>query len=150
MKISLFDVTDMNNPIEKFTEYIGDRGTYSEILHNHRALLFSKEKSLLAFPVSLYEVTANSRNNHNSNWGPPHGEFKTQGAFVYNIDLETGFTLRGAISHLGTDPINSEWRRNDFVKRILYIGDMFYTVSDGQIRANDMKDLSLKGSVNLN
>ncbi len=40
MKIALFDVTDVTHPIEMFKENIGDRGTDSELLRNHKALLF--------------------------------------------------------------------------------------------------------------
>ena len=46
MKIAIFDVTDVNNPIEMFSEKIGDRGTDSELLRNHKALLFSKSRNL--------------------------------------------------------------------------------------------------------
>ncbi|MHB1405215.1 MAG: beta-propeller domain-containing protein [Desulfitobacteriaceae bacterium] len=49
MKIALFDVSDVEHPRELFTEVIGDRGTDSELLRNHKALLFDKEKGLLAF-----------------------------------------------------------------------------------------------------
>jgi inhibitor of cysteine peptidase len=56
MKISMFDVTDINNPKEMFKEVIGDRGTSSEVLYNHKALLFDKEKGLMAFPVTVYEI----------------------------------------------------------------------------------------------
>ena len=42
--MALFDVTDPNNPEEMYSVDIGDKGTYSEILNNHKALLFSKEK----------------------------------------------------------------------------------------------------------
>ena len=52
MKIALFDVTDVTNPKLKFQEVIGDRGTNSELLHNHKALLFSREKNLLAFLIT--------------------------------------------------------------------------------------------------
>ncbi len=55
MKLSLFDVTDVKNPVQKFAEVIGDQGTYSELLYNHKALLFDKAKSLLAFPIQIYE-----------------------------------------------------------------------------------------------
>jgi len=51
LKIGLFDVTDMKHPKEMFKEVIGDRGTDSELLTNHKALLFNKEKNLLAFPI---------------------------------------------------------------------------------------------------
>ena len=53
MKLALFDVSDVANPIQKFTENIGDRGTDSELLRNHKALLFDKDKDLLAFPIRI-------------------------------------------------------------------------------------------------
>ncbi len=54
-KMALFDVSDVANPIQQFSEIIGDQGTYSELLDNHKALLFDKEKSLLAFPITIVE-----------------------------------------------------------------------------------------------
>jgi len=56
LKISLFDVSDIENPKELYKDVIGDRGTYSEVLYNHKALLFDKEKNLLVFPVTVYEI----------------------------------------------------------------------------------------------
>jgi uncharacterized secreted protein with C-terminal beta-propeller domain len=38
MKISLFDVTDFANPIEKDVEILGGQGTYSSLQHDHKAL----------------------------------------------------------------------------------------------------------------
>lgn len=49
MKISFFDITDVENPKEKFTEIIGDRGTESELLSNHKALLFDRDKTCWRF-----------------------------------------------------------------------------------------------------
>ncbi len=54
-KMALFDVSDVTNPKQKFSESIGDRGTDSELLRNHKALLFDKEKELLAFPINVIE-----------------------------------------------------------------------------------------------
>jgi hypothetical protein len=54
-KMALFDVSDVANPKQKFVELIGDRGTESELLRNHKALLFDKEKELLAFPIMIKE-----------------------------------------------------------------------------------------------
>jgi len=54
-KMSLFDVSDVKNPKQKFVEHIGEKGTYSELLNNHKALLFDKEKDLLAFPITIQE-----------------------------------------------------------------------------------------------
>mgnify|MGYP002725576467 CR=1 FL=1 len=54
-KMALFDVSDVTKPKQKFTENIGDKGTSSELLNNHKALLFDKEKNLLAFPIKIRE-----------------------------------------------------------------------------------------------
>jgi len=57
-KMALFDVSDVANPKQKFVELIGDRGTDSELLRNHKALLFDKEKELLAFPIKIVKKVA--------------------------------------------------------------------------------------------
>ncbi|MDK2928404.1 MAG: inhibitor of cysteine peptidase [Bacillota bacterium] len=149
LKIALFDVSDVSHPVEKFKEIIGDRGTDSELLRNHKALLFSKEKNLLAFPVTVMEI----KNKKAVAPGefPPHGEFTFQGAYVYNLSLETGFSLKGRITHLNADEYlkaGREWyASNRNVERILYIGDNLYTISRGLIKANKISDLAEVGSL---
>jgi len=151
MKVALFDVSDVNNPVEKFVEIIGDRGTDSELLHNHKALLFSKEKGLLAFPVTLYEIPESRRKVENG--FPAYGEFTFQGAYVYRIDLENGFQLRGTITHLSDEELRkagSYWYNPaNSVQRILYIGDTLYTLSEGEIRASDLQTLEVKGRLSI-
>ncbi|MFD0588912.1 beta-propeller domain-containing protein [Paenibacillus sp. GCM10027627] len=149
LKIALFDVSDVSQPKELFKQLIGDRGTDSELLHNHKALLFSKEKGLLAFPVQLHEVknkTAGAEDDLTA-----YGEFVYQGAYVYRIDLQHGFQLRGRISHLsGEDLQKSGMYGYDYtksVKRILYAGDTLYTLSDAMLKANELSTLSERGSL---
>jgi len=60
-KMALFDVSDVANPVQMFAEYIGDRGTSSELLNNHKALLFDKEKNLLSFPITVVEKIASDQ-----------------------------------------------------------------------------------------
>lgn len=55
MKLTLFDVTDVNMPVQISDTIIGDSRTTSPVLNNHKALLFSKEKQLLAIPVNNYK-----------------------------------------------------------------------------------------------
>ena len=140
MKMAIFDVTDVNNPKEKFVEFIGDRGTESELLRNHKALLFSKEKNLLAFPVTLMEVTDNSSKIKDG--FPPYGQFVFQGALIYNIDTTNGFGLRGRVTHLTNEDYQkagSYWYHSDKnVDRILYIENTLYTLSKETIKAHDI------------
>ncbi len=59
-KMALFDVSNVSAPKQKFVEHIGDRGTYSELLSNHKTLLFNKDKELLAFPINIQEMVDTS------------------------------------------------------------------------------------------
>src|SRR5438445_1746457 len=51
VKISLFDVSNVTNPVAVDTYLIGGPGTDSEILNDPKALLFDKEKNVLSIPV---------------------------------------------------------------------------------------------------
>lgn len=150
MKIAIFDVSDVNNPIEEFKTTIGGRGTDSELLNNHRALLFSKEKNLLAFPVTVMETS----NNSNISSMPEYGKFTFQGAYVYNIDLEKGMTLKGKISHITDEDYMKSgdyWynESNKNVQRVLYIGDVLYTISNNKLMANDIKSINKLGEIQI-
>lgn len=52
--MALFDVSDVTNPIQISNTVIGDSRTTSAILTNPKALIFSKEKNLIAIPVNNY------------------------------------------------------------------------------------------------
>lgn len=154
MKIALFDVTDVTHPVEQFKEIIGDRGTDSELLQNHRALLFSREKNVLAFPVTVMTVKPEEKaKKQAANDFPAYGEFTFQGAYVYSLDLKNGFQLRKTITHLDPDvalKAGYDWyNSNDNIQRILYIGDALYTVSPGKIKAFDLETLAPKGELDL-
>lgn len=132
MKMAMFDVTDPNNPQELYNVKIGEKGTYSELLYNHKALLFSKEKNIIAFPVSIteddYKVTF-------------------QGAIVYGVSLEKGFELKTKISNSATD-YDRYYSRNR-VERIIYIKDTLFTLSNSLIKAVDLNTFETKGSIEL-
>ena len=142
IKMAIFDVSDVNNPKEKFVEIIGDRGTDSELLRNHKALMHMKNLGLLAFPVKLYDKKDNRAEYEN-------GEFSYQGAYVYNISSDEGFKLRGRITHIDADSdidFRDMYGNEDtsFVKRIIYANESLYTFSGEKVKAtrySDMKDV---------
>ena len=148
VKISLFDITDLNNPKELFSEKIGDRGTESEVLYDHKALLFDKSKNLLAFPITVYEYDATPENAWDS------GKLTFQGAYVYNLDLENGFDLKGKITHFEDNEFENYdgyWYADyaKEIRRILYIGENLYTVSQDFVKANDMATIEEKGKLEM-
>ncbi len=150
LKIALFDVSNVAEPVEQFKTVIGDRGTESEILHNPKALLFDKEKNLLAFPVTVAEIKGKQPSFKGF---PPYGEFVFQGAYVYHLDLSSGFSLAGRITHVSDAAYRSAGRdwygsgRN--VERIVYIGDTLYTLSQAEVKANELSNLKEISSLAL-
>lgn len=145
MKIAIFDVTDVTQPVEMSRTLIGDRGTDSELLHNHKALLFSADRNLLAFPVTVMEVRDDGYARPGSTF-PAYGSFAYQGVYVYRIDLLSGLQYRGRITHLTPEAYlkaGDVWYDNNLnIRRALYIGDILYTLSDAQVRAHRLADLT--------
>ncbi|MEW5800540.1 MAG: beta-propeller domain-containing protein [bacterium] len=137
IQISLFDVTDVEHPALLHKEIIGYRNTDSELLRDHKALLFSKEKNLMAFPATATRKIANPASPYLDY------EYIFQGAYFYNLDLTSGFEQKAAITHYDDSDQAVEKAgyffggEND-IRRIIYIGDYFYTISEGKIKAIDM------------
>ena len=150
MKMALFDVSDPTHPKQQFTASIGDRGTDSELLQNHKALLFSRQKNLLAFPVTVMKTDANSTDYRGM---PAYGSFEFQGAYVYNIDTENGFILKGRISHLTREEMqkSGQYWYDDAknINRIIYIGNNLYTLSNGMVKSFQIDDLKETGSITI-
>jgi inhibitor of cysteine peptidase len=145
IKMAMFDITDFANPKEMFKIDIGDRGTDSPILTDHKALLFSKEKDLLVIPIMEAKLTEAQKNNSKKT-GSEYGQYVYQGAYVFKLNLDDGFSLQGRITHFPDDYSFQKsgyyYGNNDYsVKRSLYIGENLYTISDGKIQINKLSDL---------
>jgi uncharacterized secreted protein with C-terminal beta-propeller domain len=138
VKLSLFDVTDVNNPKEKSKFIIGDRGTYSIAQHDPHAFLFSHSKNLLVIPIRLHEIDPSSYSGEIP--GNAYGEFVWEGAYVLTVSEETGITLQGRISHTDEFVEENRWYRynQNTIMRSFYIGDVLYTVSPNMIKATDL------------
>lgn len=120
LKMAMFDISDFNNPQELFKIAIGDsKYTYSELLYDHKALLFSKEKNIIAFP--LYSSLGRKTNSR---------------AVIYNIDLEKGFSLKGEIAN-----VIDKYDEN--VKRIVFANNTYYTLSNSLVKVANMDTLEV-------
>ncbi len=138
LKLAIFDVTDLDNPKELDSVKIGGRGSYSELLYNHKALLFKEDEGLFAFPVELCEENA----GYYENGVPKYGKHEFSGALVFNIDVNDGISLRGKISNTKDNKINE-----NKIERIIYIGDKLYTLSSNMIKVSDIKTIEEIGNV---
>jgi uncharacterized secreted protein with C-terminal beta-propeller domain len=105
VKLGLFDISDLSNPKEIGKVEIGNRGTDSEALYNHKALLWDARNNLLTIPVTLNLISEEQKTQaiqDGQNVNSLYGEFKYQGSYVYEVNPNTGFKLRGRVSHLET------------------------------------------------
>jgi uncharacterized secreted protein with C-terminal beta-propeller domain len=152
MKMSLFDVTDISNPKEIDKTIIGDSRTASAILTNPKALLFSKEKELLAIPVNNYQddFTVEDADDYETEIDnyTSRNDYVSEGYFIYHVDLK-GFKLKGVINHEEETKKNYYYYYQSKLLRGLYIEDNLYTVSEKEIKVNRLSDLEEIGNLKI-
>ena len=133
MKMSMFDIADLENPKEMFSVSIGGRGTYSEILSNHKALFFNKEKNLIGFPITIYEEEPSKS--------------RVTGAIIYEINLNEGFIEKGVIESSKNTSQYYTYNYDKEIKRIIYIDDKIYAFSNELMKVVNMDTLEEIGRV---
>jgi uncharacterized secreted protein with C-terminal beta-propeller domain len=176
LRLSLFDVTDVNNPTEIATYLVEGNYTTSTALNDPKAFLFDLQKQLLVIPVSITDFEQTPLEPSGSS--PPSPETGAsasppvvstpiiivnteywQGAYVFNLNLTSGFTLRGTVTHLNATLLNSKGfvnesftydSQNDVITRSLYIGNTLYTVSNAEVVLTDLTNMTQIAQVNLN
>jgi len=143
VKISLFDISDVAKPKEIDKYEIGDRGTDSPVLRDHKAFLYDNVRGILVIPVLVAEVDEAKY----PKGVPPntYGDYVWQGAYVFQVSIQHGLTLKGRITHIkNVEELMKSGYYFDSqysVKRSLYIDDVLYTLSDKMIKMNDLNNL---------
>jgi len=153
VKLSLFDVTNVNAPTEMAKYIVEGDYTDSEALQEPKAFLFDKQKELLVIPISITQygvISPDGAVDSGSKEVYMEGGF-WQGAYVFEVTT-SGFTLRGGITHQ-EDTTGSQYYYgydyNMWVHRALYIDNTLYTVSNGKVLLNNLDTLALITEVNL-
>lgn len=141
VKIAMFDVSDVKQPKQISNVIIGEAGTRTPLSYDHKALLYNAAKNYFGFPV---EVAKQKKENNSNSW--PTTQTVFQGAYIYNIMPDFKLQLKGTVTHV---PAGKEYayEYNKNIQRLLYIGDVIYTVSPESIYANRSNDMKLIQSV---
>lgn len=125
IKISMFDVSDLSNPKEIFSKTLGDSYSYSDVINDHKLLMYDKERNLMGFPITI-------KNNN--------GKYE-KSILILNIDLENEeFT------------IHSQYTSDSFdynIRKVIYIGDTVYILCYNKILAFDINTLENIGTLQL-
>jgi inhibitor of cysteine peptidase len=154
VKLSLFDVTNVNDPIEMAKYTVQGDYSSSEALYDPKAFLFDRAKQLLVIPVSItqYGVVddrASPPTGDEVGITPMEGGY-WQGAYVFKLSLAGGFELRGGVTH--QEYVSQPYYYGDYnlnVKRGLFIGNTLYTVSNAKVQLNSLATLAFIAEVNL-
>ncbi len=145
LKLSLFDVTNVEKPTEIGKYTVGGYYSSSNALYDHKAFLFNKEKQLLVIPVNYNQRGELITNQYNYKYY----EYKYwQGAFVFHIDLQ-GFDLIGKINHSDNESEEVYYYGPTAVQRSLYMDDTLYTISQAKIKANNLNTIQEINQVEL-
>ena len=116
IQLSIFDLSDFGDPQLLHKKIIGDRGTSSEALHNHKAFTFWRKNDLLAIPVDLYEHPGEPVEPNQ------YGTRTFTGLYVYRVTIEDGFKFLGRISTADDDEsyYGGWWTRGVFIEDSVY------------------------------
>lgn len=149
VKLSLFDVSEVSTPKEVASYDIGDAGSDSAALNDHKAFLFNPKTGLLVIPVLEAKVDKSKYPN-----GIPdhvYGDFVFQGAYAFTVSLDKGFQLKGTVSHATPDELGKAgyYYYGTQVQRSAYIDDVLYTLSNRFVKANDLGTLAPLASVEI-
>lgn len=132
LKLSLFDVNNPSDPVEKAKLEIGNMGSNTEALSNHKAFMYYPAKGLFGFPVDIY--TAKS-----GRYGDTTSAFN--GFVVFKIKKD-GFELVGKVPSNNEQQGIEKFDYSNVISRGVYIGDKLYTVSNGKLMTYSLKSFS--------
>lgn len=126
LKISLFDVSNPANPIEKHSEIIGGEGSHTELSYNHKALYKHPEKNLFGFAASLAEIKDNGIYS-----------YMFQGGLLYEITPDKGIEFYDSITHLeNIEKDYHDWEAE--IRRMVSSGNNIYSFSTGEFSVYDL------------
>lgn len=121
LKAALFDVTDPANPKLIESQVIGkDFNVYSEILDNHKAFFFDRERNLMIIPVTSYDYAS-----------------KVATTREYFQVFEVKANSLKLLNELPFDYVNQSGVQT---KRVVRIGEKLFAVAYDQLRSYSLPD----------
>jgi uncharacterized secreted protein with C-terminal beta-propeller domain len=133
LKISLFNVADELNPKEVANLMIGSEYTYSEALYDHKAVLYVKNKNLLAFTVNDYNIAVSSDDKY----------YYTNQAIFVTVDPNGNLVLKNKVEQ---KPNSKDI--DPTIQRIIHIDNYVYLLSDKMFTVLDIDTLAIVKQIN--
>lgn len=132
VQLSVFDVTQFDDPTLVDSEVIGDRGTESEALHEPHAFNYFRPNGMLAVPMAIAEGA-----------GPEpfdRGTPTFEGLTLFHVDAATGIEPAGRISTATV--LNDYYGYGAGWTRGVFMGDQVFAVTSSGVSSLPVADLS--------
>jgi uncharacterized secreted protein with C-terminal beta-propeller domain len=130
VKISLFNVQDLQKPKEIDYMEFGSSGSDSAVLYDHKAFLLDKTKDLMVLPLKVVQTQESFFRDKTDVW---------DGVAVIKITKD-GFEEYGTVKHSQSESFYGGWWSESTVQRSLYIEDKLYTISDKYLKVNNISE----------
>ncbi len=135
VKLSLFDVSDLANPRERFTQTVGTTYGWSEALYEHKAFNYFPAKGLVAIPF------VDSSPGSSDYWSSFVSDLR-----VFRVDTAAGFSSMGSVSlsDLYRTVNEPQWSYtwSPVVRRSVMADDYVYAISDAGVRVSHLGNLT--------
>jgi uncharacterized secreted protein with C-terminal beta-propeller domain len=143
LKISLFRIESSGNNTEVSRVFVGDRGSDSPVLSDHKAFLYDPTTKMMGLPILVAKLDKFTPGSNRWDSGTP----VWQGAVFYNVS-SGGFSLIGNVTQI---PHGQAVDANQdlFVNRIILIGNFVYTISDRMILVSALPSLQTVAEIPL-
>ena len=142
LKLALFH-DENGNLTEVAKLLIGDRGSDTPVLNDHKAFTFDAQRSLMALPVLVAKV----KNGYGTLPPYTYGDPVWQGALLFHITTQ-GFEPVGNITQMTQGQIiNGNYQH--LVDRIVLIGNFVYTISEQAVQVNNLETMSQVTTIQL-
>lgn len=139
IKLSLFNISDYNNPRELDSYVIKGDFSNSLLFRDTHAFMYSKTRKILAVPIDLtYKLERNGGDYNKYNY---YNYVNKNSLFVFNT---SNFELKliGNISHQNIDSKNNAYKDyySNKILRSFYINNILYSMSNNHVYANNLSD----------
>ncbi|MEW8324233.1 MAG: beta-propeller domain-containing protein [Candidatus Thiodiazotropha taylori] len=136
IKLSLFDVSTLSQPI-LLSEHLIGQGSYSEAQYDHHAFTWFEQEKMLAIPVTQWNSVTDSTDFGLSDI--------FNGLELFRVTTESGIQPYAAIDHdfFYEDPDNGNWFYPEGIRRSFFVSDdqmnsYIYSISSRGMLVNDL------------
>jgi len=131
LKISLFDVSNASNPVVLDSLVLGDSGSTSPVLYDHKAFVFDPDKKVLYLPATIVSLEKSLIYKPSQNW---------YGIYILGFEKNKISVLDKLKVKATYDIIDfNEW--DYIINRVIYISNMLFSISNGYIFVHDLDSL---------